>query len=88
MDNNMKPKLVTKWGVIIDLTLTGIFFAWMATILKKHVPWVEAGEPTVWAGALLASACLSGVVWMALSLFRVTLADQMLPKDISDKQGH
>jgi len=41
----------------------------------------------VWAGALLASSCLSGVVWMALSLFRVTLADQMLPKDISDKQG-
>jgi hypothetical protein len=56
-------------------------------VLKKHVPWVEAGEPVVWAGALLASSCLSGVLWMALSLFRVTLADQMLPKDISDKQG-
>jgi hypothetical protein len=87
MDNNMKPKLVTKWGVIVDLTLTVIFYFWMATILKKHVPWVEAGERAVWAGALLASACLSGVVWMALSLFRVTLADQMLPKDAADKQG-
>ena len=87
MDNNMKPKLVTKQGVIIDLTLTVIFYFWMATILKKHVPWVEAGESAVWAGALLASACLSGVVWMALSLFRVTLADQMLPKDAADKQG-
>lgn len=83
----MKPKLVTKWGVIVDLTLTVIFYFWMATILKKHVPWVEAGESAVWAGALLASACLSGVVWMALSLFRVTLADQMLPKDAADKQG-
>ena len=87
MDNNMNPKLVTKWGVIVDLTLTVIFYFWMATILKKHVPWVEAGESAVWAGALLASACLSGVVWMALSLFRVTLADQMLPKDAADKQG-
>jgi hypothetical protein len=36
---------------------------------------------------MLCSACLSGVLWMALNLFRVTLADQMLPKDASDKQG-
>lgn len=83
----MKPKLVTKWGVIIDLTLTVIFFAWMTTILEKHVPWAEAGEKAVLLGALLCSACLSGVLWMALSLFRVTLADQMLPKDTADKQG-
>ena len=76
----MKPKLVTKWGVIVDLTLTVIFFAWMATILKKHVPWVEAGETAVLLGAAYCSLCLSGVLWMALSLFRVTLADQMLPK--------
>jgi len=83
----MKPKLITKWGVIVDLTLTVVFFAWMTTVLKKHVPWVEAGETAVLAGALLCSACLSGVLWMALNLFRVTLADQMLPKDQSDKQG-
>ena len=76
----MKPKLVTKWGVIVDLTLTVIFFFWMATILKKHVPWVEAGETAVLLGAAYCSLCLSGVLWMALSLFRVTLADQMLPK--------
>jgi hypothetical protein len=87
MDNNMKPKLITKWGVIVDLALTVAFFAWMTTVLKKHVPWVEAGETAVLAGALLCSACLSGVLWMALNLFRVTLADQMLPKDASDKQG-
>jgi len=83
----MKPKLVTKWGVIVDLTLTVVFFVWMTTVLKKHVPWVENGESAVLAGALLCSACLSGVLWMALSLFRVTLADQMLPKDASDKPG-
>lgn len=83
----MKPKLITKWGVIVDLTLTVVFFAWMTTVLKKHVPWVEAGETAVLAGALLCSACLSGVLWMALNLFRVTLADQMLPKDQSDKLG-
>lgn len=83
----MKPKLVTKWGVIVDLALTVVFFLWMTTVLKKHVPFVEAGETAVLAGALLCSACLSGVLWMALSLFRVTLADQMLPKNEHDKAG-
>ncbi len=88
MDNNMKPKLITKWGVVVDLTLTVIFFAWMTTVLEKHVPWGGEASPTaVLVGALLCSACLSGVLWMALNLFRVTLADQMLPKDASDKQG-
>lgn len=83
----MKPKLVTKWGIIVDLVLTISFFIWMTTILKKHVPWAEAGETAVLMGALLCSACLSGVMWMALSLFRVTLADQMLPKNESDQSG-
>lgn len=87
MDNNMKPKLVTKWGVVVDLTLTVVFFLWMSTILRKHVPWGEAGETAVILGSLLCSACLSGVLWMALSLFRVTLADQMLPKNEHDQAG-
>jgi len=84
----MKPKLITKWGVVVDLTLTVIFFAWMTTVLKKHVPWGgESSDTAILLGAMLCSACLSGVLWMALNLFRVTLADQMLPKDTSDKQG-
>jgi hypothetical protein len=32
--------------------------------------------------------CLAGVFWMALNLFRVTLADQMLPKTVDDKQSN
>ncbi len=78
--DNLKPKLVTTRGAIIDVVLTVIFFFWMTTVLKKHVPWVEAGETAVLLGAAYCSLCLSGVLWMALSLFRVTLADQMLPK--------
>ena len=78
--DNMKPKLITKQAVVIDLVLTVVFFVWITSILKKHVPWVEAGETAVLLGAAYCSLCLSGVLWMALSLFRVTLADQMLPK--------
>jgi len=86
MDNS-KPKLVTKQGAIIDITLTLIFFVAMTDVLKKHVPWVESGEFSVLLGGAYASACLSGVFWLALSLFRVTLADQVLQKTESQKNN-
>ncbi|MSR72233.1 MAG: hypothetical protein CK519_00640 [Opitutia bacterium] len=86
MDNS-KPKLVTKQGAVIDITLTLIFFVAMTDVLKNHVPWVESGEFAVLLGGAYASACLSGVFWLALSLFRVTLADQVLQKVESPKNN-
>ncbi|MBM3825438.1 MAG: hypothetical protein ACKOY8_00415 [Verrucomicrobiota bacterium] len=83
--DNMKPKLVTRQGVIIDLVITAVFFVWMTGVLKKHVPWSESGPTAVLLGAAYCSACLSGVLWLALSLFRVTLADQMLQKTVSPR---
>jgi len=85
--DNAKPKLVTKQGAVIDITLTLIFFVAMTDVLKNHVPWVEAGEFAVLLGGAYASACLSGVFWLALSLFRVTLADQVLQKVESQKNN-
>ena len=86
--DNMKPKLITKQAVVIDLVLTVVFFVWITSILKKHVPWSEAGQTAVLLGAAYCGLCLSGVFWMSLSLFRVTLADQMLPKSADGKQSH
>lgn len=84
MDNE-KPKLVTKQGAIIDLILTGIFYVWIVTVLKKHVPWQEASDTAIWLGAAYCGACLAGVLWLALSLFRVTLVDQVLQKSEASK---
>lgn len=84
---NMKPRLITKQAVVIDLVLTVVFFAVITPILKKHVPWSEAGETSVLLGAAYCGACLAGVFWMALSLFRVTLADQMLPRSADGKDS-
>lgn len=81
----MKPKLITKQAVAIDLLLTVVFFLWITSILKKHVPWQEASDEAVLLGAAYCGACLAGVFWLALNLFRVTLADQMLPKTVNDK---
>jgi protein-S-isoprenylcysteine O-methyltransferase Ste14 len=86
--DNMKPKLITKQAVVIDLVLTVVFFVWITSILKKHVPWSEAGQTAVLLGAAYCGLCLAGVFWMALSLFRVTLADQMLPKTVDGKQSN
>jgi hypothetical protein len=38
-------------------------------------------------GAAYCGLCLAGVFWMALNLFRVTLADQMLPKTAGSKDA-
>jgi hypothetical protein len=86
--DNMKPKLITKQAVIIDLVLTVVFFVWITSILKKHVPWGERGDTAVLLGAAYCGLCLAGVFWMALNLFRVTLADQMLPKSVDSNQSH
>ena len=83
----MKPKLVTKQAVVIDLVLTVVFFVCITSILKKHVPWSEAGPTAVLLGAAYCGACLAGVFWMALNLFRVTLADQMLQKTAGSKDA-
>jgi len=79
--DNLRPKLVTRGGALLDLALTAVFFVRMTGILKGHVPWEEAGETAVLLGAAYCSLCLSGVLWMALSLFRVTLVDQIFQRN-------
>lgn len=78
--DNLRPKLVSKSGIVIDLLLSSVFFVWMTGILRKHVPWVEEGPTAVLLGAAYCSLCLTCVLWMALSLFRVTLADQIFQR--------
>lgn len=79
--DNLRPKLVSKSGAVIDVLVSAVFFVWMTGVLKKHVPWVEEGETAVLLGAAYCSLCLSGVLWMALSLFRVTLTDQIIQRN-------
>ncbi|NBV49359.1 MAG: hypothetical protein EBR95_10080 [Verrucomicrobia bacterium] len=46
----------------------------------------EAAD-AVLLGAAYCGLCLAGVFWMALNLFRVTLADQMLQKTAAGKDA-
>ena len=66
--DNLKPKLITKQAVVIDLVLTVVFFVWITSILKKHVPWSEAGETAVLLGAAyVASASPAYSGWPSTS---------------------
>ena len=71
-ESNDKP-LISKKGLVIDLFLTILFFAYMFFVLKPHVPSEEPIAVTIVAG--MTSFCMSGVFWMAASMFRVTLVD-------------
>ena len=70
-----KGKLVSRKGLIIDLVLAAIWFVFFAFILRPYVP--AQSETTQIAIAIFTSACLTGVFWLALSMFRVVRVDQM-----------
>ena len=56
---------------IVDLALTAGFFVFMAWVLRAHVPSENPFWITFWS--LTTSACLTGVFYMALQMFRAVL---------------
>jgi len=71
-------KLTTPVGLVVDAVLVIGFFAILFTLLKSHVPSNDPKMVFLWAG--LTSACMSGVFWLAVQMFRVVLSAQLLAK--------
>ena len=73
-----QTKLVTRVGILVDLGLTAVFFLFMWVVLGPHVP---SDDPSTisWVAAYT-SLCLTGVFWLAVSMFRVTLVDYLRAK--------
>lgn len=75
----MEPEnrqLVTPAGALIDIALCAVVFAvFCFGIVPSHVPFYDP----VWKFLFSAytSLVMAGFAWLALSLFRVTLADQL-----------
>lgn len=67
-------KLVTPVSLVVDAILCIAFFAYMFTLLRSHVPSNDASMIALWAG--LGSACMTGVFWLAVQMFRVVLRFQ------------
>jgi uncharacterized membrane-anchored protein len=68
-------KLVTPVSLVVDAIVVGAFFIFMYSLLKSHVPSNDPKMVLLWGG--LASACMSGVFWLAVQMFRVVLRAQL-----------
>ncbi len=71
-------KLVTPASLAVDAVLVAAFFAILFTVLRSHV---QSNDPTniaIWAG--LTAACMSGVFWLAVQMFRVVYRAQKAAK--------
>jgi hypothetical protein len=73
-----ETKLVTPVSLVVDLVLVVGFFIFMFSVLKPHVPSNDPKMIILWA--TLTSACMSGVFWLAIQMFRVVLRAQLAAK--------
>lgn len=71
-------KLTSPVGMVVDIILVAGFFAYLFSLLKDHVPSNDVTSIAIWAG--LTSACMSGVFWLSIQMFRVVLSAQLLAK--------
>ena len=56
-------------SLVVDLVLVVLFFAYIFSVLKSHVPSTDPKMIILWAA--LGTSCLTGVFWLALQMFRV-----------------
>lgn len=68
-------KLVTPVSLVVDAILVIAFFLYIFTLVRSHVPSNNPSMVYLWGG--LASACMSGVFWLAVQMFRVVLRAQL-----------
>jgi hypothetical protein len=76
--NSSEQKLVTPASLAVDAVLVLAFFSFLFTVLRPHVQSHDPIAIAIWAG--LTSACLSGVFWLALQMFRVVYRAQHASK--------
>ena len=69
-------KLITKKGLVFDLFLTAIFFAFFAWFLRPYVPAQSEVFTTIFA--IFTASCLSALFLLVLQMFRVIFNDMRL----------
>ena len=69
-----ESKLVTPASLAIDAVLVILFFIYMYSVVSTHVPSKDHRMILLWGA--LGSACLTGVFWLTLQMFRVVVRAQ------------
>ena len=67
-------RLTTPVSLLVDAVLVIAFFVFMFFVLGPHVPSNDKADIALWAG--LTSACMSGVFWLCIQMFRVVYRAQ------------
>jgi hypothetical protein len=67
-------KLTSPVSLLVDAILVVVFFIYMYSVVSTHVPSTDPKMILIWG--LYTSACLTGVFWLALQMFRVTYRAQ------------
>ena len=69
-----EQKFTTPASLIVDAILVIAFFVGMYLWVSPHVPSNDKSMVLLWGG--LTSACLTGVFWLCIQMFRVVLRAQ------------
>jgi hypothetical protein len=67
-------KLTSPTSLLVDAVLVIIFSVYMYSVVSTHVPSTDPRMIFIWG--LYTTACLTGVFWLALQMFRVTYRAQ------------
>ena len=70
-----ETKLTSPVSLVIDAILVIGFFIFIYTIVAPHVPTNEKSMVLLWGG--LCAACMTGVFWLCVQMFRVVLRAQI-----------
>ena len=71
-------KLTSPVSLVVDAVLVLGFFFFIYYLVASHVPSNDPKMVLLWGG--LTAACMSGVFWLAVQMFRVVLKAQLAAK--------
>jgi hypothetical protein len=69
-----EQKLTSPASLLVDAVLLVAFFLFIYTIVSPHVPSNDKSMILLWGA--LCSACMTGVFWLCIQMFRVVLRNQ------------
>lgn len=70
-----ETKYTTPASLLVDAILVIAFFLYLYSLVAPHVPTNEKSMTILWGG--LCAACMSGVFWLCIQMFRVVLRGQI-----------
>lgn len=74
-----EPKLTSPVSLVVDAILVIGFFLFIYSLVSPHVPTNDKSMTVLW-GALCA-ACMTGVFWLCIQMFRVVLRAQLAARN-------